>query len=661
MFSISEFYRDAIQKSKPSYLTGTITFANGSVREIGDRDVPSDGCSITMQAVTNDVLEFGAAVLGQLDLVVRTPRSESRYNYYGASIHLDFNIETENGLETIPMGDWNVVEADRDRDTLKLSAYDNLFKFDQPFILTLRGAPYDLMLKLAEDCGCELAEDLKYYESLPNGIHHLSLDANVSCGTYRQAASVIAQMCGCFVQADRYGRISLKQFSTVETFSLTPSQRYSSVISDFVCQYVDIVVTSLSGTFSAVSTTVERGISMYLDKAPAWDDDSEDAAQVKTDGLLSYLETIHYTPCELSVFSDPSIDCGDRITLYTDEGVYETIVTRYTWTFHNRMEITSVGQNPYLLDSTAATQQAIRDLEKNGSSGSLTVLHNTTNVDAFNCTSTLLPIATIAFVATADTFVIFHATIQFDVVVDDITSVTYLELLNADGTTTKHEIPYSRDGQVEVSIRYLFNNVWTGPEYTATFNSGSHIITLYYPITAVAKQSDNRFVLYLSANGGQVVIGKGKFVGTISGQGLAQTIPWDGTLEFTEEIDKFGIVTHTPKFGAVAETIEFAHIDRNDSEEISDVVAIKIPQTRMGLNLSEVMEVSAVVKHYEVRTFDEAQYDFDRSLVWHSGYFALRTEHQFESVEAPIDSGRMAVLKIKTDDKTTIEGLVIEQ
>lgn len=596
MFSVSEYYKDAITKSKPSYLTGILTFTNGSVREISREDIPAGGASITMQAVTQDILEFGAAVLGQLDLSLNTPRSESRYNYYNATIHLDFNIETANGLEVMPLGDWTVVEADRNCDVLKLSAYDNLFKLDKPYGLSLRASPYDLALKLAEDCGCELAEGLDYYESLPNGIHHLSINANNPCTTYRQAFAVIAQMCGCFVQADRHGRISLRQFSLKETFSLTASQRYNSVISDFTCQYVDLVVTSLAGTFTAVSKTVERGVSMYIDDAPAWDEDSKDAAEAKTAGLLSYLEKIHYTPCELSVFSDPSIDCGDRITLYTDEGVYETIITSYTWVYHNKMDISSVGKNPYLVDSTADKQRAIRDLEQNGSNANVTMLHTFMNLEKFVCTDTLLPIANMSFVATQDTFVIFHAVIQFDVVADDITDTTYLELIGEDGTTTKYAIPYNRDGYVNVSIRYLFNDEWVGPEYTSTFGTGSHILTLYFPITSVAKYSENRFLLYISAgDGGQVTINREMFLGTISGQGLASEVAWDGTLKFTENVSAFAVGIRDTKFAMFSEQIIAEHVTRNDAN-LSDNINIPVVQTVHFVDVADIIEFGTTNK-----------------------------------------------------------------
>ena len=52
MFSVSEHYRSAINNSNPSYLTGSITFKDGSTRELTMADIAIGGPSITMQAVT---------------------------------------------------------------------------------------------------------------------------------------------------------------------------------------------------------------------------------------------------------------------------------------------------------------------------------------------------------------------------------------------------------------------------------------------------------------------------------------------------------------------------------------------------------------------------------------------------------------------------------
>ena len=143
------------------------------------------------------------------------------------------------------------------------------------------------------------------------------------------------------------------------------------------------------------------------------------------------------------------------------------------------------------------------------------------------------------------------------------------------------------------------------------------------------------------------------------GQGLARSIPWDGNLNFAESVEAFTITVKNVTFAGATDQVVFEHITRNDFI-VSDVIDITIPQTVTMVDLNEIMEVSAVVKWYTVRTFDEADYDFDRSLVMHNGFFGLNTEHEFESAEETIDSGRMTVLKIKTDDKQSVEGLVIE-
>lgn len=75
----------------------------------------------------------------------------------------------------------------------------------------------------------------------------------------------------------------------------------------------------------------------------------------------------------------------------------------------------------------------------------------------------------------------------------------------------------------------------------------------------------------------------------------------------------------------------------------------------------DVCDGKEVVREYVVDTTKEAEYTFDREYVNHTDNYSLITEYKYESTEKEIDSGRMISLVINTDDKSSVEGLVIEQ
>lgn len=663
MYPVSEQYLQSVKGSYPSYLTGIITFKTGATREIQNQDIASGGASITMQAVTQDVLEFGAAVLGQLDISVITDKTESRYKYYDAIIDLDYNVDLPTGTETIPLGIWTVSEAEREGTALKMSAYDNLIKFDKAYTLSLVGTPYDLMSTLASDCGCELAEDEDYYKTLPNGNLTLTINANSSCGTYRQAASIIAQMCGCFVQANRYGKISCKQFNTVETFSLNPSQRYHSKIADYVCKYVDLVVAGLGGSFRGVAENVVEGMTMYMEDAPAWDDGTQETLQAKADNLMLHLEQIQYTPCELLVPSDPSIDCGDLIALTTDNGTVYTLITSYTWNFHGQMELFSVGTNPYLLNNSANKQRVLRDIEVNGSGGSdPAALYTFKNTRKFKCSEKLEPLATVTFVATKDTFVMFNATFQVDVEVEDIEHKSSITVLDSNGTSRTYEVPYKRNGYAQVTIQYYYGGVEFGNPYTVSLETGSHVITLHYPVNAVAKDSINRFEVRMSATSEKmstVSVAKEGFLGTISGQGLAGKPKWDGTINVEENIGtSYPISTIKVREDFDAD-VSITKLRRDDISGITERFGTASIMTISTLGFNSEVGVNRVITNYTFETSKASTYEFNRELVNYVNTFNLRPDYTYNSNEVTIDEGKMCSLIIPTDNKTSIESVDI--
>lgn len=656
MYNTSEQYKDAINNSNPSYLTGTITFEDGTTELLTTANIVLGGASITMQAVTGDVLEFGAAVLGELNIDIVT--EESRYKYFNGVIDLKYSVETENGLESIPLGTWTISEAERDKRYLKITAYDNLLKLDIDYDLSTSGNAFEVMTSFAEDCGCELAEDEDYYRTLPNWEEFITINTDSGCSTYRQAVCAVAQMLGCFVQADRYGKISMRRFSTEETFRLSAGQRYSSTIADYHCQYVELQVTGLNGQYVAISENVESGLSMYMTDAPAWDYGVEEVLQQRTNNLLSYLETIHYTPCEFSTFSDPTIDCGDRVTLLTDQGEVETIITSYTWNYQGQMELQSVGKNPYLTGKNSKDQRMVRNLTQSVEAAKL-IFYPFRNIKPVTLTEELEPVASVRFISTHETSVIFSATFQVEVQVDDVEHKTTLTLLDEEGLETVYEIPYKQHGFAELNIRYYYNSVDLGTHYTQTLSAGSHIISLYYVIATVKENSINQFAISMNINGGNAEIKKEMFRGAISGQGLAGTSRWDGTITVEEVFDAIPIADiKALPFG---DSVVFTDIHREDAGSFTEKFGNVSVFSVTALAFNDVLGVNQIVTNYTFETAKKSVYEYDRvRVVTDDNKFRVPSTFTYTSVEQPIDSGRMTVLSIDTDSYVSIEEIEVK-
>ena len=98
-----------------------------------------------------------------------------------------------------------------------------------------------------------------------------------------------------------------------------------------------------------------------------------------------------------------------------------------------------------------------------------------------------------------------------------------------------------------------------------------------------------------------------------------------------------------------------------DTYKANSYWSIYANQIRAIEDYPDICDGKEVVREYVVDTSKEANYTFDNEYIDSVDAYALRTEYEYVSTEKEIDSGRMISVSIKTDDKASIEGLVIEQ
>lgn len=73
-----------------------------------------------------------------------------------------------------------------------------------------------------------------------------------------------------------------------------------------------------------------------------------------------------------------------------------------------------------------------------------------------------------------------------------------------------------------------------------TWQSGRHILNLYYPLTGLVKNTMNRIQVYLTVSGGSAVAERGWILATVSGQGVSANQNWDGRIEIKEQVTAAG-------------------------------------------------------------------------------------------------------------------------
>lgn len=684
MLNVSSEYLAAIRAlSQTDKLTGTIKFSDGAEQPLTEANFGEGSVSIERQCCSGEDLEFGAAILGQFKFSLRT--EESRYVFYDAKITPTYSLKLANGSwYDIPLGVFTVAEADRKGSVVAMTAYDNLVALNKDYGgAVLYGKAFDIMTAICETCGVQLAQTEDELDEYPNGTELIQIDETTGCQTYRDCARVLAQMMGSFVVADNTGAIALRRFAKEPCTTLAKSNRQNTTISDYVCHYSGLVINAAGKKLTSYDVDIETGLELSIEDAPAWDYGMEETLQARCDTLLAELSQIYYTPTKMTIFGDPSIECGDMLTLETDDGEVNTLVTGYTWRFRGKMEVESAGSNPYLKSKKTQKTKVIRDLEKQTEENRL-IFYSFTNqspVVAESADPQL--VSQVTFVTTKQTSAMFMA--QLPLVVDCEDSVNIetttntteqavtvkdstgaaASIMDASGkpltlsvtVTDTDTVKTVTHGYVDVQIEYYIEGTLVDYELIQRLHAGGHILSLFYAFDSL--DGDANFLWQVKIKvvdgNGTVTVPKRGLRATITGQGMAGTEVWDGTLTFDEAIPPLSMESRMTLVPVTEEYNINTQIPKASNFE--ERVSAFTMQSRMTVvGFSAELDVNPTWERETISAAELTDWTYnDRFVESVDGKVKLRTAWQYESKEQRIDSGRMTVVKAVTNDLASVE------
>lgn len=134
-----------------------------------------------------------------------------RYTLEDAEVRLYYRLTLLDGTtESVPMGIYEVSEANRKVRTLELKGYDHMLRFEKSLKLeSSSGTPYQFLKAACAACKVEMAQTVAEISALPNGKTTLGIYSDNDIETFRDLVFYVAQVLGCFCQIDRYGNLSL--------------------------------------------------------------------------------------------------------------------------------------------------------------------------------------------------------------------------------------------------------------------------------------------------------------------------------------------------------------------------------------------------------------------------------------------------------------------
>lgn len=561
MYPVSEAFLQAVQENtRRYYWSGKITTKAGVVHEFSEKDIVKGSGYISSQCCGSTEIELGTVYSTEIGITILS--EIDRYTLEDALIEPFYHLFVGDGYETIPMGIYEISEANRSIRCLEIKAYDYMLRFEKDFNVTETiGNAYEIVAMCCKACKVELAHTQAEMEAMPNGSTVLSIYAENDIETYRDVLFYIGQVLGGFFCINREGKLELRKYGNEPVMNISNKQRFSSSFSDFITRYTAISFTNMkTQTAEYYALETDDGLTMNLGVNPFLQFGTDDTRKELCEQILADISVIKYVPFDSETIGNPALDVGDILKFsggHADEEQI-TCITSSQCKIGGKHSLKCVGKNPRLAQAKSKNDKNISGLLNQVDAGKIGI-HTFANASAYSIADTDTLVISIEFATTEENHAQF-----FGQVIVDVTTVALERSASAKGTinipmtetntetgevvenplSVEVELPvkWSEDGNAVCYVTYEHNDVINTLHCPVeTWHSGKHILSLYYPIEGVEPNITNTFKVYLRMENGTGTVGVGDCIASISGQAMAAAAAWDGKIEIEETIGRFVI------------------------------------------------------------------------------------------------------------------------
>ena len=591
MYPVSDgFLRAVKSNTRKYYWTGTIVTRGGMTYEFGAKEIVKGSGYITRQCCGSTEIELGTVYAAEMGITLLS--DIDRYTLEDALVSLVFHLVLADGsVEDVPMGIFEVSEANRLAKCLELKAYDFMLRFDRSFNgFETVGTPYDFIALCCKMCRVEFANNRAEIDAMPNGGETLSVYTENDIETCRDVLFYVAQVLGGFFVINREGKLELKKYGTEPVMKVEQRHRFSSSFSDFITRYTAVSSTNKrTQTAEYYALDPDNGLTMNLGVNPLLQFGLEETREGLCRNILADLSVIRYVPFDSDTIGNPALDLGDVLTFsggQADEGQISCI-TSIQQKIGGRQSLKCVGKNPRLAQAKSRNDKNISGLlnqiEDNAKTGKIGI-HTFTNASAYTIGQTRMKIISIQFASSEENHMQFFAQIIVDAAADPVErsaeavgtvmvpfpdgsgsggsssgTETGSGEETGDGTGTAGDaggsgsgsevsvdvslpVKWQEDGQAVCHVVFEFNDEEIVEHCPVeSWHSGKHILSLYYPIEKIVANYTNTFNVYLWMENGKGSIEAGGCIASVSGQAMAAEEAWDGKLEVEDYTARFGI------------------------------------------------------------------------------------------------------------------------
>lgn len=573
MYPVSKAFLQAVQENTRKYdWSGKITTKKNVIYEFGTEDIVKGSGYISRQCCGSSEIELGTVYAAEMGITLFS--DIDRYTLEDAKVELFYHLTLADGtVEDVPMGIFEISEANRNARTLELKAYDYMLRFEKSFKgFQTVGKAYDFINFCCTACKVELANSKEEIDAMPNAGETLSIYTENDIETCRDVLYYTAQVLGGFFCITRDGRLEFKKYGTASVMEIQQKHRFSSSFSDFVTRYTAVSSTNKRTQMSEYyALETDDGLTMNLGVNPLLQFGLDETRETLCRNILADIAVIDYVPFDSDTIGNPAFDVGDVLIFSGGQAdnARITCITSIQTRVGGKQSLKCVGKNPRLAQAKSKNDKNISGLlnqiEEQGKTGKIGI-HTFTNTSAYTIAETKVRVISIEFASSEENHMQFFGQILINAQAEptersENAAGTIIVPIPSDGAANSEEnsgaeeaaatevsvkvnlpVTWTEDGKAVCHVAFEFNDEEiTIHQPVETWHSGRHILSLYYPIEDIVANYTNTFNVYLYMENGNGTIEPGGIIASISGQAMAAEEAWDGKLQFEDRIGYFEI------------------------------------------------------------------------------------------------------------------------
>lgn len=360
MYPVSDLYKSKIQELERTFQIKIQIQHSQGVLNLTDKDIVSGSFIYNESSQAGEDFTIGGTVASNIEFALLNKPEYANIEFMGATVIVHVGLLLMEGMgltyqdlkqytyeqlkqfvygklgndvwEYVPLGIFNIDDVDKQRNSIKIKAIDNMINLDKPYSLSKLAYPATLFQILVDIC--DTCDVMIGTTDFPNK-DYVVQERPAGDYTFRDILGYVAELSGTFARMSRTGALELVWYKNTDKV-ITPANRFN-----FAPRDDKIRITGVMATIN--DTTYLAGTDEYvvdLSENPLLQGDYETVLPI----IYNNIKDVEFIPYECKWQGDPALQAGDIIKQIDRDGnVYTTIVTSSTYKYRGASTLKAEG------------------------------------------------------------------------------------------------------------------------------------------------------------------------------------------------------------------------------------------------------------------------------------------------------------------------------